>query len=35
MYIGPYVKYRLTLSDINETYILSTDFRKMFKYNAL
>jgi hypothetical protein len=32
MYIGLHVKYPLFLSDINEAWILSVDFRKMLNY---
>jgi hypothetical protein len=32
IYIGLHIKYRLLLSDFNETYILLTDFRKILKY---
>ena len=32
MYIGFHEKYPLFLSDINETSIVSTDFRKILKY---
>jgi len=32
MYSGLHVKYTLFLSDFNETWTFSTDFRKVFKY---
>jgi hypothetical protein len=32
MYIGIHIKYRLFLSDFSETLIVSTDFRKILKY---
>jgi hypothetical protein len=32
MYIGLHVKYPLSLSDFNQTYILLTGFRKVLKY---
>ena len=31
-YIGLHVKYSLCLLDFNDTWILSTDFRKILKY---
>jgi competence transcription factor ComK len=33
MYIGLHVKYQLFLSEINETLLFSTKFRKMIKFH--
>jgi hypothetical protein len=35
MYVGRCVKYALFLSDLNETWIFSTDFPKMLKYKYI
>jgi hypothetical protein len=35
MYIGLHVKYPLLLSDFNETWIFSADFRQICKYQTM
>jgi hypothetical protein len=35
MYVGRHVKYSLFLSDFNETWIVSKDFRKIIVWNVI